>query len=69
MISAEGMVGKHRGELAMINPRFDLVSPAGGRKAAVREGWSTRRPVQRTIRSVARTVVLRRRAESGPGDE
>jgi hypothetical protein len=26
---AEGMVGKHRGRLAMINPAFELVAPAG----------------------------------------
>ncbi len=35
MIRAEGMVGKHRGELAMINPRFDLLEPpASGRATA-----------------------------------
>ena len=33
MISAEGMVGKHRGELAMINPRFDLAAPPAAGQA------------------------------------
>lgn len=29
MLTAEGMVGKHRSRLAMINPAFELLSPAG----------------------------------------
>jgi amino acid transporter len=29
MLMAEGMVGKHRGKLAMINPAFELLSPSG----------------------------------------
>jgi amino acid transporter len=29
MLVAEGMVGKHRGRLGMINPAFELVSPSG----------------------------------------
>ena len=29
MLTAEGMVGKHRGKLAMINPAFELLSPSG----------------------------------------
>ena len=29
MLIAEGMVGKHRGKLAMINPAFELLSPSG----------------------------------------
>jgi amino acid transporter len=28
MLTAEGMVGKHRGKLAMINPAFELLSPS-----------------------------------------
>ena len=32
-VSAEGMVGKHRGQLAMINPRFDLLAEPGVGKA------------------------------------
>ena len=28
MLIAEGMVGKHRGKLAMINPAFELLSPS-----------------------------------------
>jgi RecJ-like exonuclease len=35
LISVEGMVGKHRGDLAMINPRYDLLVPgAHGRVTA-----------------------------------
>ena len=29
MLMAEGMVGKHRGKLAMINPAFELLSTSG----------------------------------------
>ncbi|MCU1489945.1 MAG: nucleic acid binding OB-fold tRNA/helicase-type, partial [Acidimicrobiaceae bacterium] len=29
MVKLEGMVGTHRGRLAMINPRYDLVAPPG----------------------------------------
>jgi amino acid transporter len=29
LLIAEGMIGKHHGKLAMINPAFELVSPAG----------------------------------------
>ena len=35
MLIAEGMVGKHRGKLAMINPAFELAVPGGIR------AWST----------------------------
>jgi len=34
IVSVEGMVGKHRGELAMINPRFDLLATAAAGKTA-----------------------------------